>query len=59
MRSFSLALLATLVLVGGYAFATTTMPLLGVGNTPTGGAVGCNGTIDLSQGCAMPMLGGL
>lgn len=59
MRSFSLALATVLALAFAQAFATTTMPLLGVGNTPLGGGAGCNGTIDLSQGCAMPMLGGL
>ena len=39
-------------------FTGRTPPLVGnVGNV--GGGGGCTGTIDLSKGCAMPMLGGL
>jgi len=38
----------------GLSFCNKTAGVSGGGGGPT-----CNGTIDLSTGCAMPMLGGL
>jgi hypothetical protein len=35
------------------------LSLLGAGGVAAGGGGGCNGTIDLSKGCTLPMFGGL
>ncbi len=42
------------LLLGGFIF----VPNVPFPPTPSG-PVSCNGTIDLSTGCALPMLGGL
>lgn len=60
---------ALIVLMASAALAQYLRPPIGPGSSLPigpissvsggGGGGGCNGTIDLSSGCAMPMLGGV
>jgi hypothetical protein len=58
---YSRAITLALVLIATPTESQTPLPLLGAGQIAGGGGPPpvCAGAIDLSLGCALPMLGGL